>query len=197
LYGAAVEIVDETVPEAGRVLDLGAGTGLLSRLLLRARPDVRVTLLDGDAAMLGRARSHLGPSVPIVHGDLRSALPDAPEGRWHAVVSALAIHHLEHDEKRSLFRRIRGALGDGGVFVNAEQILGRTPWLQARTMRRWEEEARRLGSDDDEIARAYLRFELDRDATVGAQLAWLSEAGFTHADCTWKHERFAVLAAFT
>jgi tRNA (cmo5U34)-methyltransferase len=193
LYAACAELALESVRAGGRVLDLGAGTGLLSRFVLRARPDVHVTLVDGDSAMLARARTHLDPATPLLHRDLRDELPAGP---WDAVVSSMAIHHLEHPDKRDLFRRIRAALGESGVFVNAEQILGPTPWLQARNMRWWEDAARALGSDDDEIARAHVRFQLDREATVEDQLGWLRDAGFTHVDCVWKHYRFALLAAW-
>jgi tRNA (cmo5U34)-methyltransferase len=193
LYATCAELALESVPPGGRVLDLGAGTGLLSRFVLRVRPDVHVTLLDGDSAMLARARTHLDPATPMLHQDLRDELPAGP---WHAVVSSMAIHHLEHPDKRDLFARIRGALGDGGVFVNAEQILGPTPVLQARNMRWWEDTARALGSDDDEIARAHVRFRLDREATVEEQLQWLRDCGFAHVDCVWKHYRFALIAAW-
>ncbi|MEO5898969.1 MAG: class I SAM-dependent methyltransferase [Ilumatobacteraceae bacterium] len=193
LYSACAGLALESVPLGGRVLDLGAGTGLLSRFAHRARPDVQIVLLDGDSAMLGRARTHLGDRVPMLHQDLRDPLPDGP---WNAVITAMAIHHLEHQDKRALFARIRGALGEGGVFVNAEQILGPTPWLQTRNMRWWEQTARSLGSDDDEIARAHVRFQFDREATVEDQLTWLREAGFTHVDCVWKQHRFALLAAW-
>jgi hypothetical protein len=46
-----------------------------------------------------------------------------------AVGLALAIHHLEDDEKRDLFARVFQALRPGGVFVNAEQAAGATPAL--------------------------------------------------------------------
>lgn len=193
LYSACAGLALESVPEGGRVLDLGAGTGLLSRFALRVRADVQIVLLDGDSAMLGRARTHLGDRNPMLHQDLRDPLPDGP---WDAVISAMAIHHLEHPDKRALFARTRAELGEGGVFVNAEQILGPTPWLQMRNMQWWEQTARSLGSDDDEIARAHVRFQLDREATVEDQLIWLRDAGFAHVDCVWKHDRFALLAAW-
>jgi tRNA (cmo5U34)-methyltransferase len=194
-YGAAVtEVAGSVVPNA-RVLDLGAGTGLLSAQLLAARPDLLITMLDGDPSMMAKATSRLTPvhAVAAVHADLRDPLPIGP---WDAIVSALAIHHLEDPDKRVLFTRIRQQLGPVGLFVNAEQILGPSVQLQARNMDRWESAARRLGSDDDEIARAHVRFRLDRSATVEEHLRWLLDAGFTDADCIWKHDRFAVIVGW-
>jgi len=68
----------------------------------------------------------LGEDATYVTGDLASPLPAGP---WDAIVSALAIHHLEDDGKRDLFARAHDALGDGGVFVNAEQVSGPTALL--------------------------------------------------------------------
>lgn len=46
-----------------------------------------------------------------------------PEGPFDLVVSVLAVHHLEADEKRDLFRRVRRALAPGGRFVLADLIV--------------------------------------------------------------------------
>lgn len=116
------------------MLDLGAGTGLLSLLLTAAVPGVRLTLVDGAPGMLAVAAGHLDArGVPhrTVHADLAGPLP---AGRYDAVVSALAIHHLDDEGKRALYKRAADALVPGGVFVNAEQVAGPTPrWIAATT----------------------------------------------------------------
>ena len=114
---------------------------------------------------------------------------------WDAIVSALAIHHLDDPAKRDLFARVRGALAPGGVFVNAEQVAGETPWLDAAYVERHERAARALGADDAEWAAAVPRMSHDRCATVCDQLASLRGAGFMDAGCLWRDGRFAVLVA--
>ncbi len=57
IYEAAVRTVAATVPAAPRVLDLGAGTGLLSAAILRELPDANVVLVDRSELMLEQARS--------------------------------------------------------------------------------------------------------------------------------------------
>jgi tRNA (cmo5U34)-methyltransferase len=141
--------------------------------------------------MLDRARERLGDRASYVAADLGDALPEGP---WDAVVSALAIHHLGDDGKRALFARVHDALAPGGMFVNAEQILGPTPALDAAYLARHRDAARALGASEEEWQAALERMAHDRCATVADQLSWLAGAGFTHVDAPWQDGRFAVLA---
>jgi tRNA (cmo5U34)-methyltransferase len=197
-YGTAVQVASPPLRAAlaaGRtpeVLDLGAGTGLLSLLLSAAVPGVRLTLVDGALAMLARATDQLdGRSVPhrTVHADLADELPP---GRYDAVVSALAIHHLDDAGKRALYRRAAAALAPGGVFVNAEQVAGPTPELDRRYDEVWMERIVELGASPEEIAGSRARMRHDRPATVADQVRWLAEAGLVDVDCYFKEWRFAV-----
>src|SRR3954451_18188651 len=73
-YGTAVDAL--VTPKT--VLDLGAGTGLLSRFVRAAYPDAELTLLDGAEAMLEGARATFGDSVSYVQADLTDPLPEGP-----------------------------------------------------------------------------------------------------------------------
>ncbi|MGA4729160.1 class I SAM-dependent methyltransferase [Micromonospora taraxaci] len=197
-YGTAVQVAAPPLRAAlaaGRtpeVLDLGAGTGLLSLLLAAAVPGVRLTLVDGAPAMLARAADQLDErSVPYltVHADLADELPP---GRYDAVVSALAIHHLDDAGKRVLYRRAAAALAPGGVFVNAEQVAGPTPELDRRYDEVWMQQITELGASPEEIAGSRARMRHDRPATVTDQCQWLAEAGLVDVDCYFKEWRFAV-----
>ena len=193
-YGAVVDVLSLSAQPPRRVLDLGAGTGLLSAAVLAAFPDVSIELLDGSEAMLGEAAERLGDAVTAVHvADMAAPLPDGP---FDAIVSALAIHHLEDADKRRLFARARESLVAGGVFVNAEQVAGPTAELTAIYTSTWERDCRALGATEEELDDARERMRHDRCADVESQLRWMRDAGFTAADCVYKSWRFAVLAGF-
>jgi tRNA (cmo5U34)-methyltransferase len=191
-YGTAVSALEMLGRPPRRVLDLGAGTGMLSARVAAAYPDAELVLVDGAPAMLEQARAALGDRAEIHVADLADPLPDGP---FDAVVSALAIHHLDDAGKQALFARVCAALPPGGVFVNAEQVAGPSPCFDRR-YREWHEaSARAAGTDDAEWAGALERMRHDRPADVGSQLRWLREAGFDAADCLFKDHRFAVLVA--
>ena len=193
-YGTAVELAARTVPPSPRILDLGAGTGLLSALVAqRVRPQ-QLYLLDASSEMLARAQSRLAAWHPVAK--VQSLMAPLPEGPFDTVISALAIHHLQDDEKRDLFSRVRDVLPPGGVFINAEQILGPTPKHQRLYEETHWEAARALGSSPEEIARANQRMEHDRCATLAKQLGWLEELHYERAGCFFQWFRFAVYAGW-
>ena len=191
-YEAAIGALSLASQSVRRVLDVGAGTGLLSELVHHALPDAELTLLDGSPAMLAAARARIGSAATYVEQDFADELPVGP---WDAVVSALAIHHFEDAGKCALFGRIHERLAPGGVFVNAEHVAGPTPRLDAHYAAWHRARCAELGTTEAEWAAAEARMGFDHLATVEDQLAWLRDAGFDEVDCLFKHHVFAVIVA--
>jgi tRNA (cmo5U34)-methyltransferase len=193
-YETAVALLPFPRDRAIDVLDLGAGTGLLAAWIVEAFPQARMTLVDVAAAMLDRAKIRLAgiayPPQIVVNDYAREPLG----GPYDAVVSALSIHHCEDPAKQDLFGRIFASLRPGGVFVNAEQVAGPTPELNADYERAWHADIRAAGASEEEISAAEMRMREDRCAPLDAQLAWLRAAGFADVDCRFKDGRFAVYA---
>ena len=100
------ELQEETVKaipfEPGRVLELGIGTGETTKRLLTAYPGAEVTALDSSPEMVFRARE-----LPVAEVRLARMEDPLPDGPWDLVIAVLAIHHLDEDAKRDLFRRVR------------------------------------------------------------------------------------------
>ncbi|MEV0962399.1 MULTISPECIES: class I SAM-dependent methyltransferase [unclassified Streptomyces] len=196
LYESAASVVAVSAPDDAGILDLGAGTGLLSAALRRRLPAAELLLMDRSEGMLDMARQRFAGDrrVTVRVGDLLDPLPEGP---FDAVVSGLAIHHLPHPDKRRLFARIHGALRPGGVFVNVEQILAPTATLEAAYDRQHEEHVHRSGTPAEEWAAGRERMKHDICAGLGDQLGWLREAGFASVDCLAKDWRFATYAGWT
>ena len=189
-YGWAIRLLPS---DAERIVDLGAGSGLLTVLVRNRFPSAHIWLLDFSQSMLDLARKRLEDDSTLTFclGDY-SAGP-LPENVC-AAVSSLSIHHLEDEAKQKTFARIYSALKPGGVFINAEQVAGPTPELDARYKSLWLEQVRALGATEQQIADLLYRQEQDRCVPVDAQLGWMRAAGFSDADCWYKEGRFAVMA---
>ena len=195
-YRTAVEVIpfNRTTPLKG--LDLGAGTGLYSGMVQAVFPNAEFTLLDLATEMLEKAKtrfSQLGKSPKILIGDY---IETDFEGSYDLVISGLSIHHLSDPDKERLYQQIYNALKPGGIFVNAEQVLGKTPELEKCYRQHWLDSVRALGISDEELKAAKKRMEYDRMATLEAQLGWLEAAGFQDVDCWYKNFSFAVFGGY-
>jgi len=167
--------------QLGRFLDLGAGGGRLLSLVKSARPAAECVALDFSPTMLQMLRDTFGcePGITIVEHDLDRKLPTL--GRFDAVVSSFAIHHVTHERKRSLYAEILALLNPGGVFLNLEHVASPSDSLHQRFLR-----AIGYTTETEDPSNKLLDFEV--------QLAWLWQIGFVDVDCHWKWRELALLA---
>jgi SAM-dependent methyltransferase len=126
----------------GRVLDIGAGTGRSSIMVLHARPQTTLVALD----LFGRSfEQHFGRSespqqrlwanlkaagvdqrATVQAGDMRR-LPFEPAA-FDAIVSSYAIDHLNRDGIKQSLAEAARVLKPGGEFLL--MVIGKEPWMQ-------------------------------------------------------------------
>jgi trans-aconitate 2-methyltransferase len=87
-----------------KVVDLGCGTGELTRQLADALPDSDVTGLDSSPQMLEKAAAYAGPNLGFLQGDQAGL-----SGEWDLIFSNAALHWTENHEEliASLYHRLR------------------------------------------------------------------------------------------
>ena len=190
-YGAAVWAA-ETGTDRPAILDIGAGTGLLSALMLEKFPGASLTLVDLSPKMLDVARERFsGRDVRYLTGDYADLDLGGP---YDLACSALSIHHLPDEGKRLLYKKIHDCLQPGGMLVNADQAAGETTWLNRRFREYWDEFVAGSTVPKEDLRAAMDRRDtLDKNAKLGDQLAWLRDAGFCDVDVVWRNRNFVVL----
>jgi SAM-dependent methyltransferase len=118
--------VRDTGPADLAVLDLGAGTGKLTEVLLGMGLDV--TAVEPDPAMLAQLRTRF-PRARAVRGPAED-IP-LPDDSVHAVLVGQALHWFDPDRAVPEIRRV---LRPGGVLVTAwNGYDDRVPWVARLT----------------------------------------------------------------
>ena len=197
-YQTAADLA-AAVPNVRRVLDLGAGTGLMSAFVHTRCPQAEFILVDISMQMLAKAQERFCglPNVHFIEQDLARLAPDdrLPENGFDLIVSALAIHHLDNPQKQTLFRQIARLLAPNGRFINADQVLGETAAAEtAYTEHWWRHVTAHPDLSAEAKAAAFERIKLDRMAALSDQFQWLAAVGLPPT-LYFRHYNFVVFAA--
>jgi len=209
-YAAAIErcfpryremfwaLLDYLPPRLGasRILELGSGTGNLTVLVAERYPQATLKAVDVSAESLEVCRGRLDGSAQVEYltTDFRDLRFDP--GSFDLVISSIAVHHLTSPEKRTLFGNIYGWLSDCGVFAYADQHAGATDDLNRRHIENWKSAAMGAGSSSQEWDMWMSHQSAhDHHDTLGEQMAWLTDAGFTAVDCPWRYLLWTVIQA--
>jgi tRNA (cmo5U34)-methyltransferase len=91
---------------------------------------------------------------------------DKIPGKYDIIISGLAIHHLEDAAKLQLYINIYKALNEDGLFINADQVSGRSMLFDSLFKYEWRETVSGSGLDHEALIQAFERTRLDRLASI-------------------------------
>jgi tRNA (cmo5U34)-methyltransferase len=197
-FALVVESLQNNLPASPRFLDLGAGTGNLSRRVLAAIPNSHITLLDFSPNMLDGTTIVLADypgRYETICGDFFEA--DLPENHFDAVISSFALHHgRSEDEYLRVYQRIAQWLKPGGVFTCCDVVSGNNAFWTTINENGWKAYLRSVNFSEDQINSIFASYYVeDTPISLPRHLALLQEAGFRHTDVLWKRYNFAVYSA--
>jgi ubiquinone/menaquinone biosynthesis C-methylase UbiE len=170
------------LPLGATVLDVGCGTGVITRLAAQAvGANGRVTGIDLSEGMLRKAREladaeRIGTSVELVKGDAES-LP-LPSARFDVVLSLYALRHFP-DPARATAEMLRVCKPGGRVIIG----VGSAPPLASAAS--VAAAARRIG---DTLKRPFGRAPLYATAYLDALIDRALPQADTGRDASWAHE---------
>lgn len=189
-YQTAVELTKKFNNPS--ILDLGAGTGILTELLHQIHPQSRITLVDMSANMLDKAKNKFNNIDNFTYIEDNYLTMDFKEN-YDIIISSLSIHHLNDKEKYTLYRKIYQHLNNQGVFINADEVIAPTDTLEKLYVEKETTHLLKQDLTNDEKEEILYRRTLDTPSTLKDNLTWLDDIGYENVDVIYKYYRYFVL----
>lgn len=193
-YESTTKFLTSNIKAPKRVLDLGAGTGLLTSFWYKYFPESEYVLVDIADKMLEVAKERFSGLENVSYQVLDYA-KELPDEAFEIIISALSIHHLENTDKAELFQRIYDKLPTGGIFVNYDQFCGETVEMRTWFNSYWEKQLSQSGLSELDLERWMERRKFDKECSVKDEMAMLQKCNFRNVENVYTSQKFAVIVA--
>ena len=166
----------QMVPEGTQtLLDIGCGTGLELDEIFRLHPNLAVTGIDFEQAMLDRLlEKHGHRNLRCIQGDYFQV--PFGEACFDAAVSFETLHHFKPEKKLLVFKKLYDSLKPGGCYLESDYIAESEEmeeYLFAECARR----RKKSGIPED----IFVHF--DTPLTLEHEMELLRKAGFGKVEC--------------
>lgn len=184
--------LSEIIPPAGKVVELGGGTGGLAHTVLTNLPKVRLEIWDIDQQMLAVARDRLqrfADRVTVRERSFTEKLDDCD-----AVIATLSLHHVPTlDAKRAVYTNVFRALSKAGIFLIGDCTMDVTEPAHATMQRYWTAFMGKHGITEAEAHKHFNNWaKEDTYQQISDELTALAQAGFQRPEVFWKEGPMAV-----
>ena len=189
-----VDFINQDRQDHFSVIDLGCGTGTLSKAIASHFPHAAITCVDISEKMLQIAMSKVGTNITAIRADFGQFV--FPQ-KYDVIVSSLALHHLETDaDKLSFYQKIYSALSANGAFLNIDVVTAGNDRIQKIYMKHWKE-FMVANTSPSEVESKWLPnyYAEDRPTSISTHFKLLEQSGFCQIDCVYKNYNYAVFLA--
>lgn len=187
-YAAVADAVPSD-DEPYSILDIGCGTGLELQWVWQRRPQAYVLGMDLSASMLALLQKkyhHWAHQLEVMQASYTEESLGSPSS-WDAVISVMTVHHLLHEPKTELYRRIWQCLKPGGLYIEGDYIV--SPQEERAALAAFFEAAHGVDGAEQGL------FHLDIPFSAATQRQLLHAAGFCSVSLSWQRKSAAVLVA--
>jgi tRNA (cmo5U34)-methyltransferase len=200
-YDEMLARLGEYLPDsAGRVLELGAGTGNLALALAARYPTAELVLVDAAPEMLAVTRARLERMEPGIGRRVRFYEARFEElvlepASFDVMVSSISLHHVK--DKGALYRALYAALAPGGRLCYSDQMAGGNERNNRLNWERWIGFCREPGHCSEAEVQSLLDHAAAHDhyTPLAEHMALLAAAGFVGIDCVWRNVMWGIVTA--
>jgi ubiquinone/menaquinone biosynthesis C-methylase UbiE len=193
-YKSSVSLLKYYKTDFQNIVDLGAGTGLLTMEIYKLYNNAHFTLIDISKDMLEIARERFSglDNFEFIENNYAE---DIPVKDCDLICSALSIHHLENEDKTKLYKDIFKKLDKGGCFINLDQFIGTSEEINKMYNDWWYNYINQSGIKEEEKSAWIERKKLDKENTIKETIELLKGSGFKNVECIYSFMKFGVIIA--
>jgi len=184
------------------ILELGSGTGITTKEIVKVVPMAKITALDLEAGMQEQAKlKKISNSINYITADAYEYIKSLEDNSLDGLVTAYTLHNFKKEYRGRLVKEMYRVIKPGGVFINADKFAHSN-----------DEEYRKAYSEQiarydvfDEIGKSDLKKEWIEHYAVDNQddlrlvdsdfESLLQEVGFVGVKLTWRILLEAVMVA--
>ncbi|MBU3947866.1 MAG: class I SAM-dependent methyltransferase [Proteobacteria bacterium] len=177
------------------ILDLGCGTGNLTCLITKYYPEAKIIAVDISKECIDKCKkrtAHL--KIQYIKEDFRKLT--FRENSIDLIMSSIAIHHLDDEEKARFFKDVYKWQSYNGILSICDQFRGETSFVYEKHIELWKSFAYGQGATDKEW-NLWMDHQATHDyhASLFNYMKWLRNTGYFNIDCTWRNLLWANLYA--